>query len=182
MSDQLSDCSCECGCGERTAFLASTGLPARFVHGHNSRLQTAAVGRTLPDDPNPSGLCFCGCGGVTPIAARTRSDRNMVKGKHVQYRRRHMETHGHVVDPETECWIWQGATCAKGSGIGRPFKISRNGRSDAPYRHYYERHVGPIPEGHHLHHTCETPMCVNPAHLEPLTPAEHTRLHKAKAA
>jgi hypothetical protein len=38
--------------------------------------------------------------------------------------------------------------------------------------------VGEIPEGHHLHHTCETPGCCNPAHLEPLSPGDHVRKHR----
>lgn len=178
--DRLSDVLCACGCGEYTS-IGSYGTPMQFLLGHNARLQTVLAGRSLPDDPNPSGLCFCGCGGVTPIATRTRSGRNMVKGKHLQYLRRHVETPGYEIDPETDCWVWQGAVGTKGGAKGRPYKINRNGRHDAPYRHFYELHVGPIPAGHHLHHTCETPMCVNPEHLEPLTPAEHNRRHKSAA-
>ena len=45
------------------------------------------------------------------------------------------------------------------------------------HRFAYETLVGPIPEGHHLHHTCEHPGCVNPEHLVPLTPADHAAAH-----
>lgn len=31
--------------------------------------------------PNPSGLCRCGCGGVTPIAKRSETKRGYVKGQ-----------------------------------------------------------------------------------------------------
>jgi hypothetical protein len=34
-----------------------------------------------------------------------------------------------------------------------------------------------IPRGHHIHHTCRVCSCVNPAHLELLTLAEHNQLH-----
>lgn len=47
------------------------------------------------------------------------------------------------------------------------------------HRWVYEILVGPIPGDHVLHHTCETKRCVNPAHLEPLTPSEHAAVHAA---
>lgn len=48
------------------------------------------------------------------------------------------------------------------------------------HRWSYAHHVGAIPAGHELHHTCGVKRCVNPAHLEPLTPAEHKRRHRAR--
>lgn len=45
------------------------------------------------------------------------------------------------------------------------------------HRFVYETLVGAIPDGHHLHHKCKTKACCNPAHLEPLTPAEHAAAH-----
>lgn len=56
----------------------------------------------------------------------------------------------------------------------------RNGMPHAAvpaHRYAYETLVGPIPDGHHLHHTCEHPGCVNPAHLVPLTPGDHAAEH-----
>lgn len=45
------------------------------------------------------------------------------------------------------------------------------------YRVLWERDRGPIPQGWHLHHTCETPVCVNLDHLEPMSPEAHSQLH-----
>ena len=43
------------------------------------------------------------------------------------------------------------------------------------HRVIYEAEVGPIPEGMELDHTCNVRACVNPAHGEPVTPAENRR-------
>lgn len=48
----------------------------------------------------------------------------------------------------------------------------------AMHRWVYETLVGPVPEGHHLHHKCQRPSCCNPSHLEPLTPKEHKAAHR----
>lgn len=41
------------------------------------------------------------------------------------------------------------------------------------HRYMYEREVGQIPEGMHLDHLCRVRACVEPAHLEPVTPREN---------
>lgn len=78
-------------------------------------------------------------------------------------------------DPETGCWNWTGFKDAL--GYGRMGASSFRKTPMQPYRVAYQLFVGEIPDGKHLHHKCHNPSCCNPDHLEPLTPAEHSRAH-----
>jgi hypothetical protein len=64
------------------------------------------------------------------------------------------------------CWVWQRGVTALGYGCDK---------DGMAHRVYYERHKGPIPEGLYIDHLCRNPPCVNPDHLEPVTPAENIR-------
>jgi hypothetical protein len=76
----------------------------------------------------------------------------------------------YLVDAETGCWLWQGATDRDGYA-----QRHRRGRTLVVHRAMYEEHVGPIAVGMQLDHLCRRPSCVNPGHLEPVTPAENVR-------
>ena len=43
------------------------------------------------------------------------------------------------------------------------------------HRYYYEKLRGPIPEGMQIDHLCRLPACVNPDHLEVVTPTQNVR-------
>lgn len=73
----------------------------------------------------------------------------------------------------TRCWVWQRHCNPK--GYARAKLPPHYKTSKAVYRVSYELWVGPIPDGLHIDHLCRVPSCVNPAHLEPVTPAENTR-------
>ncbi len=75
----------------------------------------------------------------------------------------------YVVDPDSGCWIWQAFLNRKGYG---EFYDGQTGMVRA-HRWSYEHFVGPIPDGLYIDHLCRVPRCVNPAHLECVTPREN---------
>lgn len=73
-------------------------------------------------------------------------------------------------------WIWTGAT-AKGYGMAWSGQTTEAGHylPEGAHRAMYRMLVGEIPAGMQIDHLCRTPLCVNPAHLEPVTPRENVR-------
>lgn len=69
------------------------------------------------------------------------------------------------------CWIWTGSPI--NSGYGNFYSERRT--FVLAHRFAYELLVGPVPEGLTIDHLCRVPLCVNPAHLEPVTQAENNR-------
>lgn len=58
------------------------------------------------------------------------------------------------------CWLFKGALNKKGYGEF-PFR----GKVKKAHRVAFELSVGPIPEGLHVLHKCDTPACARPDHL-----------------
>lgn len=69
------------------------------------------------------------------------------------------------------CWAWTGSR-KHPNGYGQMMAWGKNWNA---HRLAYVLLVGPIPDGLHLDHLCRFKPCVNPAHLEPVTPAENVR-------
>jgi hypothetical protein len=68
------------------------------------------------------------------------------------------------------CWLWQGHV-DKRSGYG---KFRMLGRTELAHRAAYLMLKGEIPQGRYLDHLCRVRHCVNPDHLEPVTPQTNT--------
>lgn len=71
------------------------------------------------------------------------------------------------------CWLWQDRPDP--DGYGRLIVGGKHGQQVRAHRLSWELVNGPVPAGMTLDHLCETKLCVNPAHLEPVTGAENTR-------
>lgn len=117
-------------------------------------------------------LCECGCG--EPVNPRrgypTKPAARFVQNH--QYRNRV----SYLVDPETGCWVWQ--RDVNTLGYGRVYDPKTKRVSLYAHRVYYEKHRGPIPDGHVIDHLCRNTSCVNPGHLEAVLQKENVRRGK----
>lgn len=74
------------------------------------------------------------------------------------------------VVPTGFCWLWEGAKSKSGHG-----NFVLESKVTAAHRYAYSILVGEIPDGLHIDHLCRVRNCVNPDHLEPVTPQENVR-------
>lgn len=84
---------------------------------------------------------------------------------------------GTVYVPFSTCWFFVEGGRENRNGYSR---LRWNGKELMAHRLSYEAHVGPIPDGLVLDHTCTMRCCINPAHLEPVTNKVNTYRGKAK--
>ena len=77
----------------------------------------------------------------------------------------------HTVLTATGCIFWTGHLRNKKGYGGACY----GGRVQMAHRVAYELTFGSIPDGMSIDHLCRTPRCVNPAHLDVVTPAENIR-------
>lgn len=71
------------------------------------------------------------------------------------------------------CWQWKGSRLPSGYGT---FFVDADHRHVYAHRFSYDAcNFSPL-GSHQAHHTCENKSCVNPYHIQKLTPGEHMRI------
>lgn len=73
------------------------------------------------------------------------------------------------------CWWWTGARNTKGYGSTWIGKEAKTAHVVA-----YQVFVGPVPPGYEVDHLCRFRCCVNPEHLEAVTPKINTSRRAAR--
>lgn len=80
-----------------------------------------------------------------------------------------------ATEANTGCWLWMGII-RKGYG-----RVTQAQKHFSAHKVMYLHMGGVIPEGQELDHLCDTPSCVNPDHLRPVTHPENVRRGKGAA-
>lgn len=82
------------------------------------------------------------------------------------------------VNKTETCWLWTGAADSAGYGS---FRVSR-GVDLGPHRFVAKYVMGLAIDGLHVDHKCHQPRCVNPDHLQAVTPQQNQENRRASTS
>ncbi len=195
---------CECGCGTEIPAVGSHGQPRHFANGHypRNKKEPRPCQRCNKIAERLIGEVCMTCYSQLRYARHRRAGRicsveGCDKPQHARslcsmhYQRLKIradlttsyETPADVrfferVRVTDSCWLWEGTQNGVGYGVfAIPKHEGKAKKMVLAHRWIYERKVGRIPEGWHVHHKCKNPLCVNPDHLQAVSHAEHIRIH-----
>lgn len=83
-----------------------------------------------------------------------------------------------TVGLEDECWLWSGSLDRKGYGN---FSVAKN-KSNKAHIFSYVLHYGLFKKGLQVDHKCKIRNCVNPKHLQLLTPKKNNERSSSPSA
>jgi len=69
------------------------------------------------------------------------------------------------LDEPTGCWLWIGAKVRRTDNYYQPIIGTWRSRTENAHRIAWMLYHGDIPDGLHVLHHCDNPICVNPNHL-----------------
>ena len=100
-------------------------------------------------DPNPSGLCMCGCGEVTAVSKKTSVRANRYAGRHMRFITGH---HSRLLRGD-QCSQWKGGTINQDGYIKIRVWDGDDRKYVSQHRHVMAQHLGrPLLPTENVHH------------------------------
>lgn len=80
-----------------------------------------------------------------------------------------------IPEPNSGCWLWLSATIKSKDSLYGVVGADKGDEQKMllAHRASYRLYIGPLSRNMHVDHKCQNTLCVNPKHLQALTPKAH---------